>query len=420
MGITFVQQTTVNSATAITNTRTLTGVAAGNILQVDIGNRTATTLPTDISDSVNGAWPLVDGTDGHGRGHASVGISQGCYFFRNSGAGNPLITVTFAGSVTSLMKATELHPDNAASVTLEDFAHADNVAATTHSTGTVDTAGTGILLTGNTAGSSLTETVAAGYTAKSDDGLRMWTQYQVRASGVSGHDGAHTTSAGGDSVGVIIALTDAAGASAPVIVDVDEDNTIGVEQANVSVDITNGDNAVIEVRQGDHVFEITPDSASATEVIFDMPITSTSGGAGPHKGAATVAVINDDAQEDTQAITITEAADELETLMASPSVDPEATIIVTDPPFVAGDYIRIRVLDAGFDQTDFTLNDDGTYDFTEGLSLEDVEGQHWVEATGIWSDWEPISEGAVEFESASGRTRDGRRRGMLRLIGGRG
>lgn len=212
----------------------------------------------------------------------------------------------------------------------------------------------------------------------------------------------------------------AGGASAPTIVDVDEDNTISVEQANVSVDITDGDNATIEVRQGDHTFEITPDSASATEVIFDMPITSTSGGTGPHKGAATVAVINDDDQEDTQAITITEAADELETLMASPSVDPEATIIVTDPPFVAGDYIRIRVLDAGFDQTDFTLNDDGTYDFTEGLNLEEVEGQHWVEATGIWSDWEPISEGVVEFESASGRTRDGRRRGMLRLIGGRG
>lgn len=202
----FVEQTTVNSNAATTNTRSIT-MAAGNVLVCFVGNRTSGTAPTDISDDVNGAWNLANGRF---NGHAGAGVGQGIYYFPNAGAGATTVTVTFGASVTSLFKCAEFSTDTPAGVTLETSNDNDNTAATTHSHGAITTAGAGLLLTGGTASSSMTETVGTGFTALSDDGLRMWTQYQV-TSGAYNATPDFTTSAGGDTACVVLALAESGG-----------------------------------------------------------------------------------------------------------------------------------------------------------------------------------------------------------------
>lgn len=205
----FVEQTTVNSTAATTNTRTIT-IASGNIIVCWTGNRTAATLPTGIADDVNGAWNLANG---RGNAFGTAAISQGIYYFPNSASGSVTITVTYAGSVTNLFKCAEFSTATPTGVTLETSNDADNTTTTTHGHGSISTAGTGLLLTGATADASLTETANANFTALSDDGLRMWTQYRIETGSFSG-DGAFTTSTSGQTAGVILALKEASASGA--------------------------------------------------------------------------------------------------------------------------------------------------------------------------------------------------------------
>jgi hypothetical protein len=71
-------------------------VAAGSCLILGIRLADETTTIDSVADSVNGAWTLVDGPDDH----ASTTLRSYVYKFENSGAGTPVVTVTFAAAAT--------------------------------------------------------------------------------------------------------------------------------------------------------------------------------------------------------------------------------------------------------------------------------------------------------------------------------
>lgn len=199
MAFSLTQQQGSASVVNTTNDRTLTSVVAGSTLVVMIGNRTSTDLPTGISDTVNGAWTLTNGV-----GNGANGIASGIYFFPNSGAGSPVITVTYSASVTNIMAAQEWGVSNS-SVTEEASNSASNAAGTTHSHGSVTTAGAGLILTACVQSGTLTETVASGFTALTDNGLRLWMQYKITTTGET-TTGSYTSVESAGTEGTILAL----------------------------------------------------------------------------------------------------------------------------------------------------------------------------------------------------------------------
>jgi len=173
------------------------------------------------------------------------------------------------------------------------------------------------------------------------------------------------------------------GSSAPVIVDVDEDNTITLEQQNVSIDITNGSSAVAQIRQGGFTYGLNEDSSGASEVIADMITIGTTGPvSAPHAGSASMAVVNGDAQEDTQAITITDRSGSNTLLIGTPNADPDVRLDSTADA-VAGDYVMWFNV-AGGVIGDVTVNDDLTFDVDDGVTAFDF--QIWAAGDGTWGD----------------------------------
>lgn len=202
MTIAFVQQTAVTQAgSSATVQRTLTGVAAGSMLTVTTSDRGGAVAPSGISDDVNGAWNLALGASN------TTGFHSGVYMFPSSAAGTVVITVTYAIAGILLMGAQEW--SHTGTVELEDSSTNQQTAATTHSHGTVSSAGAGLIITNSIAESTLTETVAAGFTALNDDGFRQWSQRQI-VTGATSTDGAFTTSAAGNTYCVAVVYREVA------------------------------------------------------------------------------------------------------------------------------------------------------------------------------------------------------------------
>lgn len=196
-----IQQQGNAGVTSTTNTRTLTSVVAGSTLVCQVGNRSSSDLPTGISDTVNGAWTLTNGV-----GLGASGIAAGVYFFPNSGSGSPVITVTYSASVQNIMACQEWGV-GAAAVTEETSNSLSGSAGTSQSHGSITTAGAGLVLTASIQPASLTETVASGFTALTDNALRLWNQYEIRATGYT-TTGTYTTVESSNTVGVIVALVE--------------------------------------------------------------------------------------------------------------------------------------------------------------------------------------------------------------------
>jgi hypothetical protein len=190
----------------------------------------------------------------------------------------------------------------------------------------------------------------------------------------------------GSSVATHIAfpiLSAAGGTPAPVITDVDEDNTITLEQANVEIDGTDFDDNVVEIRQGGFDYTPSVDSNTATAIVFDMAAVGATGPVtAPHAGSATVAVINVDLQEDTQAVTISNRSGANTLLIGTPNADPDLRLDSTTDA-VAGDYVMWFGVVGGA-IGDVTVNDDLTFEVTAGVTSFDF--QIWDSGDGTWGD----------------------------------
>lgn len=176
------------------------------------------------------------------------------------------------------------------------------------------------------------------------------------------------------------------GVAAPSITDVDEDNTVTLEQANVEIDGTSFDTATVDIEQDAIVYPASIDSQDADTITFDMPAVP---GVAPKHGAATVRVTNDDDQDDTQAITIEADAGTDYVDIATVS---EGVILEFDPVLATGDQVQWTVTGGVFDETDFSVNDDGTFDIAEGLDPSNVEVRRWLATNQTWSAY-----AAIEF-----------------------
>jgi hypothetical protein len=70
-------------------------VAAGDTLVCVVFGTSSGDAPVSISDSVNGAWSLEAGSWNSDTGY---NVYMGIYYFKNSAAGTPTVTVTFGAS----------------------------------------------------------------------------------------------------------------------------------------------------------------------------------------------------------------------------------------------------------------------------------------------------------------------------------
>lgn len=366
-------------------------IQAGDTIVLTITERGAESATiTGISDSVNGAWPaaVVGATD-------SAGSTARAWFyvFENSGAGTPAITITTSGAASIEATAVGLH-GTVATPTLDVLGTTYNTAGAaeaTPDTAAVSATAAGIIVAGiNTnvyQGSAPTEGggAAVGPASTADGRTFMATR---AVSGAGSEDFAFT--AGSSTRWIVFQATfieDAGGPPPPSITDVDGDDSITLEQQNIATNVANEDSETIEIRQGLFTFTLSGNAASA-----DMPDISV-GGEGPKAGAADWAVINGDDQEDDIAITIEDETGTLSVDVGTPETDPEIPVIELSPAAEGGEQVRWWVDQDGFDETDFTLNDDLTYQFTEGL-----EGV-WLQA---WHDGEWSAPSLVPIGAAAG------------------
>lgn len=195
----------------------------------------------------------------------------------------------------------------------------------------------------------------------------------------------------------VVALTDEA--AGPTITSVDADNSLALDDTSVAIVGTNFDNTVPKatavLRQGGFDHALTASSQDATTFTTSLPDTVTSGGVGPKAGTASAVIINDDLQEGTRSVTLTNAAGTLSVDVVDPSTDPSEAIILV-PPAQDGDQVRWRLTGGTFSESDFTLNPDLTYEMAEGLLDELVaetatlELQAWDFNDSTWGSWSEI------------------------------
>lgn len=185
-------------------TAQLTGVQAGDLLTVCFYERDGTAI-TSIADDVNGAWDLAVT-------RAATAARSGIYYFRNSGAGNPTLTVTLSGTSPRDMNFAAWSGMD--TVAVDTTNNAGNSATTSHSHGAVTPSASALILTtmgigGAHGGISL----HSGFTALDIDAGGT-SQRQVYAYKLA-HTGAitvtHTSTSSVSSDAVVAAFLEAAG-----------------------------------------------------------------------------------------------------------------------------------------------------------------------------------------------------------------
>jgi hypothetical protein len=384
-------------------------VGDGLILAVhEVGSKASTINATDIVGSVNAAgWALKSGPTDHS------GTTMRTWVFTkvSTGAGTETVTITRTGTPNGCHAG--------AVITTDSGAITFGAAATTRETGPTTDCDTNTLVAANpggvmgvifTQGDQSMVADGAGETDVTDETARIHLVWEPYASG--GTKGIEAT-AGGTSANVmhlIEVIEGDVGPAPPTITDVDEDNTVTLEQANVEIDGTDFDDNVVEVRQGGFDYVPSVDSASATAIVFDMIAVGATGPvSAPHAGAATVAVINADLQEDTQAITISNRSGANTLLIGTPNADAGLRLDSTADA-VAGDFVMWFNVQGGV-IGDVTVNDDLTFDVAEAVTAFDF--QIWDSGDGTWGDaaTQTIGEDEPEPEpEASGVTPAGSNR----------
>lgn len=221
--------------------------------------------------------------------------------------------------------------------------------------------------------------------------------------------GASTTtfSAFADYGGIIaVSVYEEASANAPSITDVDEDDTITSDQTNVVITGTNFDAATVEIRQGSVEVAQSVDSQTATAIVFDVVFDTAS--ADLKYGAATLAVINADDQEDTIGITINPPSGNLYVDVGTPNGEASNRITAV-PDIESGDQIEARGAGGGATPAGLTLNADATFSFSSGNTPAAFDVRIWDVNDATWGVWATQAiggavEGSVTEASAFGAT----------------
>lgn len=166
----------------------------------------------------------------------------------------------------------------------------------------------------------------------------------------------------------------------PSITDVDEDNTITSTQTNIEIDGADFSSAAVEIRQGSVEIAQSIDAQDVDTITFDAVFDA---GGGPHLkyGAATLAVINDDDQEDTIAITIDAPSGVSFIDLDEPNTTADNRITAA-PDLEEGDQLEISNV-VGGDIDDVTVNTDATFECEEGVTSFDV--RVWDVSDATWS-----------------------------------
>lgn len=208
MAITLTQATTATetASTVSTTRRFASGTAAGALLVLVYGNRTAGSNITGVSDPVNGAWTRADGLDDGSRESA-------IYYCPNAGAltSTTDVTITFDATGTVQIAMAEFAGVATASP-LEDTATNPNTGVTSHSHGSCVQTSVGVFVTIAVEATGYTETVASGFTELQSGaaGSRIWTQYRITASPET-ETGTFTTTGSATTACVIATFKEASG-----------------------------------------------------------------------------------------------------------------------------------------------------------------------------------------------------------------
>lgn len=132
-------------------TATLNGVQAGDMLVVCIYERDGSGI-SSVSDSVNGAWTLVE--------QRSITAAQAAIYFKaNSGAGNPVVTVTAAGTSPRDINASAWS-GLPTSVTADTQNEAGNSSVTAHTHGSITPSAASLIITCVSSGADFTSLVS--------------------------------------------------------------------------------------------------------------------------------------------------------------------------------------------------------------------------------------------------------------------
>ncbi len=178
---------------------------------------------------------------------------------------------------------------------------------------------------------------------------------------------------------------DLAGASPPVITDVDTDESITSTQTNVVITGTDFDTATVDIEQGAVTVGQSIDSQSATSIQFDVVFDA---GAGPHlkHGTATLRVTNGDTQDDTQAITIAAPSGQLYVDIATPSTSGDDRITAV-ADIESGDQIQARGVGGGSVPAGLNIYDDATFGFDIGETPAAFDVRIWDVNDASWGAW---------------------------------
>jgi hypothetical protein len=384
-------------------------------------DRTGGVNYTAVSDNLNGAHSIVNQT----LPVASNSVTNALMtYFRPAAAGATTITTTTSGAVNSQACGGFITGAASLSVT-QDTAQATGTGTTFTSNNITIANGSsgGILafLKCNNSQASVPSALNAGainLNDAADAGSRCFMLYMpYSGNGSYGFTGTLAASA----TWCIETIAVQEGGGGPAITTVDGDNSVELEKVPFNIVGTDFDNTVpkatAEIRQGSFTYALDIGSQDATTITAEMPDNLT-GGAGPVPGAGTIAVINDDDLEDTQAVTFLDATDTYAIEVGTPNADADLRVVASADA-VAGDWARVMNVIGGT-IANVTLNDDLTWSADEDVESFDV--QFWDQSDGNWGT--PATQStSVEASIATRAIRNFRRavsRGFFNMGRGRG
>lgn len=139
----------------------LTGVQTGDLLVMTLYERDGNTI-TSVADDVNGAWTAAVN-------RAATAARTGIYYFPNSAAGNPTITLTISGTSPRDMNVSAWSGIQTSS-TLNTTGNAGNTSTTSQTHGSITPSASSLIIASLGAGSATGgSTLNTGFTALNID-----------------------------------------------------------------------------------------------------------------------------------------------------------------------------------------------------------------------------------------------------------
>lgn len=171
------QPLTTGGVDALTAAATLTGTQAGDFLVALVRERDGRVL-TGVSDTVNGSWTCHDGP-------TTVAHPSLCYF-QNSGAGNPVVTITYTTN-SQIRGVAASFSGVATAGGLDQNSTNTTGSGTSHAHASITPSGAALVLTlAACVSDGSPYTVSSGYTALTDPGgLRQYFQFKATHTGAT-------------------------------------------------------------------------------------------------------------------------------------------------------------------------------------------------------------------------------------------